>query len=101
MPVSVQFDSQVMTKAMRADVEKRVKVTTSPRQAGAWGWLDNRQLMWRPPSYWKPGTSVDAVKAPLTGVQTGEGKWVAQRRRRQLHRRLVDGQHGRHEDATG
>src|SRR5690348_7028981 len=58
MPVIVQFDSQVMTKAMRAEVEKRVKVTTSPRQAGAWGWLDNRQLMWRPASFWKPGTRV-------------------------------------------
>ena len=34
MPVIVQFDSQVMTKAMRAEVEKRVKVTTSPRRPG-------------------------------------------------------------------
>jgi lipoprotein-anchoring transpeptidase ErfK/SrfK len=76
MPVIVQFDSQVMTKAMRADVEKRVKVTTSPRQAGSWGWLDNRQLMWRPQSFWKPGTRV-TLSTPLTGVQTGEGKYVA------------------------
>ncbi|MFL6114008.1 MAG: Ig-like domain-containing protein, partial [Catenulispora sp.] len=56
MPVVVQFDSPVATKAMRAEVEKRVKVTTSPQQAGAWGWLDNRQLMWRPAAFWKPGT---------------------------------------------
>jgi lipoprotein-anchoring transpeptidase ErfK/SrfK len=75
MPVIVQFDSQVMTKAMRAEVEKRVKVTTSPRQAGSWGWLDNRQLMWRPVSFWKPGTRV-TLSAPLTGVQTGVGKYV-------------------------
>ena len=39
MPVIVQFDSQVMTKAMRAEVEKRVKVTTSPRRpARGAGW---------------------------------------------------------------
>jgi lipoprotein-anchoring transpeptidase ErfK/SrfK len=76
MPVSIQFDSAVTTAAMRAEVEKRVRVTTSPKQAGAWGWLDNRQLMWRPQAYWQPGTKV-TVDAPLTGVQTGPGKWVA------------------------
>lgn len=76
MPVSVQFDSAVKTQAQRAEVERNVKVTTVPEQAGAWGWLDNRQLMWRPESYWKPGTKV-SVDAALTGLQTGDGKWVA------------------------
>lgn len=76
MPASIQFDSAVTTAAMRAEVEKLVSVTTTPKQAGAWGWLDNRQLMWRPAKYWQPGTKV-TVSAPLTGVQTGEGKWVA------------------------
>lgn len=75
MPVSIQFDSAVATAKLRGEVEKLVKVTTSPKQAGAWGWLDNRQLMWRPVNYWKPGTKV-TISAPLTGVQTGEGKWV-------------------------
>ncbi|MEO6411576.1 MAG: Ig-like domain-containing protein [Pedococcus sp.] len=75
MPASIQFDSPVATAKMRGEVEKLVKVTTSPKQAGAWGWLDNRQLMWRPASYWQPGTKV-TISAPLTGVQTGEGKWV-------------------------
>ena len=56
MPVIVQFGSAVITKAQRAEVEKRVKVTTVPAQQGAWGWLDNRQLMWRPRDYWIPGT---------------------------------------------
>ena len=75
MPVSIQFDSAVATAKMRAEVEKLVTVTTSPKQAGAWGWLDNRQLMWRPANYWQPGTKV-TINAPLTGVQTGVGKWV-------------------------
>lgn len=75
MPVAIQFDSAVTTAKMRAEVERRVRVTTSPKQAGAWGWLDSRQLMWRPSSYWKPGTTV-TVSAPLTGVQTGPDKWV-------------------------
>jgi lipoprotein-anchoring transpeptidase ErfK/SrfK len=76
MPVGIQFDSAVITKAQRAAVEKRVKVTTVPVQQGAWGWLDNRQLMWRPKSYWIPGTTV-TVSTPLHGLQTGDGKWIA------------------------
>jgi lipoprotein-anchoring transpeptidase ErfK/SrfK len=76
MPVSVQFDSAVTSKALRAQIEKLVKVTTVPRQEGTWGWLDNRQLMWRPRDFWVPGTRV-TVSAPLHGVQTGDDKWVA------------------------
>jgi lipoprotein-anchoring transpeptidase ErfK/SrfK len=76
MPVIVQFDTNVVTKAQRAAIEKRVKVTTVPAQQGAWGWLDNRQLMWRPKDYWIPGTKV-TVSTPLHGLQTGDGKWIA------------------------
>lgn len=76
MPVSIQFDSAVTSAKYRAEVEKRVSVETTPKTEGAWGWLDDRQLMWRPKTYWQPGTVV-RVKAPLTGVQTGDDKWVA------------------------
>ncbi|MEO6144397.1 MAG: Ig-like domain-containing protein [Dermatophilaceae bacterium] len=76
MPVIVQFGSGVITKAQRAEVEKRVKVTSIPKQDGAWGWLDNRQLMWRPSVYWIPGTKV-TVSTPLHGLQTGDDKWIA------------------------
>ncbi len=75
MPVIVQFDSGVITPAQRAEVEKRVKVTTVPVQQGAWGWLDNRQLMWRPKDFWFPGTKV-SVSTPLHGLQTGADKWI-------------------------
>ncbi len=75
MPVIVQFGSGVVTRAQHAEVEKRVKVTTVPKQVGAWGWLDNRQLMWRPRVYWIPGTRV-TLSTPLHGLQTGDGKWI-------------------------
>jgi lipoprotein-anchoring transpeptidase ErfK/SrfK len=77
MPVIVQFDSPVSTKARRAAVEKLVKVTAVPVQPGSWGWLDDRQLMWRPERYWAAGTRV-SVSTPLHGVQTGDSKWVAE-----------------------
>jgi lipoprotein-anchoring transpeptidase ErfK/SrfK len=75
MPAVVQFDSAVSTKAQRAEVEKRMRLKTVPAQAGSWGWLDDRQLMWRPRSFWTPGTKV-TVYAPLHGLQTGRSKWV-------------------------
>jgi lipoprotein-anchoring transpeptidase ErfK/SrfK len=75
MPVIVRFDSDVATKAQKAEVEKRVKVTSVPAQLGAWGWLDDRQLMWRPQNYWLAGTKV-TVSTPLHGLQTGDNKWV-------------------------
>lgn len=76
MPAIVRFDSDVVSKAQKAEVEKLVKVTTVPEQAGAWGWLDDRQLMWRPEEFWKTGTKV-TLTAPLHGVQTGVDKWIA------------------------
>lgn len=77
MPVMVTFDSAVQTPQMRANIERRVKITTAPSQEGSWGWAATNQLMWRPKTYWKPGTKV-AVNAPLRGVQTGKEKWVTQ-----------------------
>lgn len=75
MPIIVQFDSIVTTTAQRAAVERSVKLTSSPAQPGAWGWLDGRQLMYRPKTYWRPGTRI-ALNANLVGLQTGDGKWV-------------------------
>ncbi|KRE37248.1 hypothetical protein ASG73_10835 [Janibacter sp. Soil728] len=77
MPASIQFDSVVTDAAYRKKIEQAVSVTTTPKTEGSWGWLDNRQLMWRPKDFWAPGTTV-TINAPLTGFQTGEDKWVAE-----------------------
>ncbi|MFJ6131539.1 L,D-transpeptidase [Janibacter terrae] len=77
MPVSLQFDSVVTDARYRRAIEQAVSVRTEPVTEGSWGWLDNRQLMWRPKDFWVPGTEV-TVDAPLTGFQTGEDKWIAE-----------------------
>lgn len=77
MPVMVTFDSAVMTPQMRANVERRMTIKTEPKQEGSWGWHSERELFWRPKEYWKPNTKV-TVNAPLSGVQTGDKKWIAQ-----------------------
>ena len=74
MPVVVQF-AGLVDKDMQAQVEKRVSVTTTPKVNGAWGWLDARQLIWRPAKFWTPGTKV-TVTANLAGLQTRPGVWT-------------------------
>jgi len=59
----------------QAAIEKHVRVTTSPAVKGAWGWLDARQLIWRPAAYWAPGTKV-LVTADIAGTETRPGIWT-------------------------
>lgn len=70
-PVVVRFDLPVVDKAA---FEKRMKVTSTPAQAGSWYWLSPQEAHWRPKAYWKPGTKVH-VEADLNGVPAGGGRW--------------------------
>ena len=45
MPVIVQFDVGVTDKA---SIEKHLKVKSSPKQAGAWHWISDNEVHWRP-----------------------------------------------------
>lgn len=45
---------------------------SEPRQAGSWHWIDDRQVRWRPRSFWKPGTQV-TVRADIRSVPAGGG----------------------------
>ncbi|MFK0252342.1 Ig-like domain-containing protein [Streptomyces sp. NPDC090445] len=72
-PVSLVFDNPVKNKA---EVEKRLKVTTSNNTEGSWGWVKdhagNDRVDWRPKDYWKSGTDVK-VEMNLNGVDSGPG----------------------------
>nr|WP_307845918.1 Ig-like domain-containing protein [Saccharomonospora sp. NB11] len=69
MPISLTFDAPVKDKAA---VEKALSVTTSPENEGAWAWLSDSSVHWRPKEYWQPNTEVE-VKADLYGVHFGDG----------------------------
>lgn len=75
MPVVVQF-AGLVDEDKRDDIERKVSVTSVPHMDGAWGWLDARQLIWRPATYWKPGTKV-TVKADIGGIETRKGVWTS------------------------
>jgi lipoprotein-anchoring transpeptidase ErfK/SrfK len=72
-PVEVIFDQDVPTK-MRAEVESRLSVVSRPAVVGAWHWMSAREVHWRPPTYWKPGTRV-TVSSDLEGLDLGHGIW--------------------------
>ncbi|MGW1773525.1 Ig-like domain-containing protein [Streptomyces sp. NPDC002104] len=73
MPVSIVFDNPVKNKA---EVEKRLKVTTTDNTVGSWGWIKDYsgrdRVDWRPKEYWKSGTDVK-VQMNLNGVDSGPG----------------------------
>ncbi|WP_375431486.1 Ig-like domain-containing protein [uncultured Friedmanniella sp.] len=69
MPLIVNFDVPVSD---RAAFEKNLHVTSSPAQKGSWNWLSDREVHFRPKTYWKPGTKV-TLDADLNGVNAGNG----------------------------
>ncbi|WP_343709935.1 Ig-like domain-containing protein [Mycobacterium sp.] len=68
-PVAIRFDENI---ADRAAAEKAITVTTDPPVQGAFYWLTNREVRWRPEHFWKPGTAVD-VAVNTYGVDLGDG----------------------------
>ena len=68
-PVAIRFDENIPN---RLAAQKAITVTTNPPVEGAFYWLSNRELRWRPANYWKPGTTVD-VAVNTYGVDLGDG----------------------------
>jgi lipoprotein-anchoring transpeptidase ErfK/SrfK len=68
-PVAVRFDENITN---RLAAEKAISVVTNPPVEGAFYWLNNREVRWRPQNYWKPGTTVD-VAVNTYGVDLGNG----------------------------
>jgi lipoprotein-anchoring transpeptidase ErfK/SrfK len=68
-PVAIRFDENIPN---RLAAQQAVKVKTEPPVEGAFYWLSNRELRWRPQNYWKPGTQVD-VAVNIYGVDMGDG----------------------------
>jgi lipoprotein-anchoring transpeptidase ErfK/SrfK len=68
-PVAIRFDENIPN---RAAAEKAIKVKSNPPVEGAFYWLNNREVRWRPAAYWRPGTTVD-VAVNTYGVDLGDG----------------------------
>ena len=71
MPVIVHFDVPVKD---RAAFERRMTVTPTPKQDGAWNWISSNEAHWRPATYWQPGTKV-SVNVDINSVAAGNGTY--------------------------
>ncbi len=69
MPVIVAFDLPVTDKAA---IEKHLSVESTPAQKGAWHWISDSEVHWRPKAYWQPGTEV-TVDADVNSIPAGNG----------------------------
>jgi lipoprotein-anchoring transpeptidase ErfK/SrfK len=67
MPVVVRFGSDV-SKDQRANIEKRLLVTSEPAQVGVWHWFSGNEVHYRPKEYWQAGTKL-SVRLATGGLQ--------------------------------
>ena len=81
MPVIVSFDVAVKDKAT---IEKHLKVTSTPKQPGAWHWISDHEVHWRPKSYWRAGTDV-SVDVDINSVPAGAGIFGQEDRHVEFH----------------
>ncbi len=81
MPVIVRFDVPVTD---RARIERHLKVTNTSGQPGAWHWLSDSEVHWRPKSYWKAGTDV-TVTADVNSIPAGNGIYGQLSRKSTFH----------------
>jgi lipoprotein-anchoring transpeptidase ErfK/SrfK len=70
-PLAVSFDGPVPNRKL---VQKALQVTTTPHVDGAWYWIDDSHVHFRPQGFWPTGTQVRLV-AKLSGISAG-GKVV-------------------------
>ncbi|MFK3980035.1 Ig-like domain-containing protein [Micromonospora sp. NPDC050397] len=71
MPAIVQF-SRAIPEDYRDDIQRRMTVTTTPPQEGAWRWTSPTEVHYRPKTYWKAGTELD-YKIQAGGLPLGNG----------------------------
>lgn len=74
--IALRFD-EVPTD--RKAIEDAIQIDTEPHVDGAFYWITNQEVRWRPENYWTPGTKVH-VKADLFGKDLGDGTYGQQNR---------------------
>ncbi|MEU5705200.1 L,D-transpeptidase [Streptomyces aurantiacus] len=73
-PVTAELSAPVKDKAARAVVERALKVRSQPAVQGAWHWVDDRNLHYRPMEYWPAHATVTA-RSTLSGIKVAERLW--------------------------
>ncbi|MFE9099207.1 L,D-transpeptidase [Actinomadura geliboluensis] len=72
MPVQLLLSRPVSTKAGKVAVEKALEVRMSKPVEGAWYWISDKEVDFRPRDYWPSGQKVKVI-AHLAGLKVGDG----------------------------
>ncbi|MGW3940913.1 Ig-like domain-containing protein [Streptomyces phaeochromogenes] len=73
-PVTAELSLPVKDKAARAVVERSLKVDSRPAVEGAWHWVDDKKLHYRPKEYW-PAQATVSARSNLAGIKVAERLW--------------------------
>lgn len=68
-PLQVTFNQPVTD---RATIQDALQVTTTPPVEGAWYWIDDVTVDYRPQAFWPANTTVK-LNAKLAGINAGDG----------------------------
>ncbi|MER7169133.1 Ig-like domain-containing protein [Micromonospora sp. NPDC000207] len=71
MPLIVRFGREVPEK-YRADVQRRMTVTSEPAQEGVWRWSSPTEVRYRPKEFWQAGSTV-SYRVQTGGLPMGAG----------------------------
>lgn len=74
MPIIFKLSSGVRSPAQRAAYEKMLTVKSTPPTSGAWGWVNSREIHFRPRTFWAAGSKVH-VTVDSAGRALGDGMW--------------------------
>ncbi|WP_110945812.1 L,D-transpeptidase [Streptomyces avicenniae] len=70
-PLTATLSKGVGDQAGRAVVEAALNVTSEPAVEGAWHWVDDKELHYRPQEYW-PANATITVTSQLDGLAVGK-----------------------------
>ncbi|MFI8945722.1 Ig-like domain-containing protein [Streptomyces sp. NPDC053750] len=73
-PITAELSQPVRDRAQRAVVERALKVNSTPAVEGAWYWVDDKKLHYRPREYW-PAHATIQVSSALDGIKVGDRMW--------------------------
>ncbi|MFC5823893.1 L,D-transpeptidase [Nonomuraea insulae] len=74
MPVQLLLSQPIAEKKDRAAIERSLVVRMSQPVQGAWSWVSDREVQFRPREYWPVGEKITVV-AHLAGLRAGAGLW--------------------------
>jgi lipoprotein-anchoring transpeptidase ErfK/SrfK len=73
-PITAKLNKPVKDPRQRAVVERALKVDSTPAVEGAWHWVDDKELHYRPKEYW-PAHATISVRSNLAGIKIGDRLW--------------------------